>query len=348
MSAADDFSKVFSFGNLYESYRQCTKGVAWKSSVQRYIATAPVMVYQTKEKLMSGKYKSPGFNEFDVCDRGKVRHIRSTSFGERVVQRCLCSNALEPALLPSMIHDNGACVKKKGFDFAIRRITQHLHEHYRKHGQEGYVLLFDFSDFYNSISHELINGIVDKTFSDERIKALIRYFVGNFGDVGVGMGNNISQIFALAAADRLDHYVKEVLRVRGYGRYMDDGYLIHPSKDFLRECLRDIKAICDELHLNLNLKKTQIVRLSHGFTWLKTKFYLTATGKVVRKISRTSITRMRRRLKKLKKLFSAGRITYRDAFNALQSWRSHARRFDAWHTIKNTEYLFNRLFVFAG
>ena len=83
----DDYDAVFSFAHLYQAYRKCRQNVAWKASVQKYIATAPLSVYQTYRRLMAGTYKSPGFFEFDVFERGKKRHIRSTIIGERVVQR---------------------------------------------------------------------------------------------------------------------------------------------------------------------------------------------------------------------------------------------------------------------
>lgn len=346
LETADNFNAVFSYDNLYRSYRCCRRGVSWKASVQRYISTAPLSIYQTQNRLQNGTYKSPGFYEFDLYERGKHRHIRSTVIGERVVQRCLCDNALVPALTPTFVYDNGASMKHKGYDFCMRRMTQHLHEHYRKHGQEGYILLFDFSKFFDNVSHEIVKGIFEKTFTDEKIKKLAGHFVDAFGDIGLGLGSQISQVLALASANRLDHYVKEVLRIRGYGRYMDDGYLIHPSKEYLQKCREGIAEICQMLKITLNQKKTQLVKLSHGFIWLKARIFLTKTGKVIRKICKKSITRMRRKMKRLKKRLEEGTITFRDIWNGWQSWRGYAQKFNAWHTIQNAGDLFNKLFVF--
>lgn len=166
-----------------------------------------------------------------------------------------------------------------------------------------------------------------------------------FGDKGLGLGSPISQTFALASANRLDHFVKEVLQIRGYGRYMDDGYLIHESKEYLQECLEKIKQVCTVLEITLHEKKTQIIKLSHGFTYLKARLYLTGTGKVVRKIHRQSVTRQRRKLKKLARCLEAGMITHEDVFTSFQSWRAYAQIFDAWNTIQSMEGLFNRLFL---
>ena len=48
----------------------------------------------------------------------------------------------------SFIYDNGASLPGKGYDFAVRRVTHFLAEHYRKHGREGYVLVFDISRLF--------------------------------------------------------------------------------------------------------------------------------------------------------------------------------------------------------
>lgn len=343
----DCFEWAFSYDHLYHSYKMCRRGVAWKGSVQKYITQAPLNVAQTYNRLHTGKFKSSGFYEFDIMERGKQRHIRSVTIGERVVQRCLCDYALVPMLSRTFIYDNGASMQKKGYTFAAKRLTQHLQQHYRKYGTEGYVLLFDFSKFFDCVSHRLIKGILRKEFTDERIIALTEHFIDAFGSVGVGLGSQISQVFALASANRLDHYVKEVCRIKGYGRYMDDGYLIHPDKAYLQKCLEGIKAICKDLEITLNLKKTQIVKLSHGFTYLKVRYYLLPSGKVIKKIYHRSVTKMRRKLKAFQKKVEAGVMTYDDVYQSWQSWKSYASNFNAYRTIQNMGALYNQLFAFA-
>lgn len=342
------FDAIFSYDNLYKSYIKCRRNVGWKASTQRYIVQAPLNVYQTRQKLLKGKFKTSGFFEFDLYERGKKRHIRSVKIEERVVQRCLCDHALVPVIESTFVYDNGASIKNKGYHFAMNRMKRHLQYHYRKYGNDGYILLFDFHHFFDNVSHELVKKIVADHFDDQRIIDLTYHFIEAFGDIGLGLGSQISQTLALASCNKLDHIVKEKLQVKCYGRYMDDGYLIHPDKEYLKECLQIIKEICDELGIILNEKKTQIVKLSHGFTWLKGRFYLTPTGKVVKKIYKRSVTRERRKLKKLKKFYDSGKVTANDVWCAFQSWRAYAYHFNAYHTIQNMEILYNQLYGKKG
>ena len=62
-------------------------------------------------------------------------------------------------------------------------------------------------------------------------------------------------------------------------------------KEYLEYCLQEIRRICAELKIELNEKKTRIVKLSHGFTFLKTQIYLTDTGKILRKPCRKAVVR---------------------------------------------------------
>lgn len=339
-----DFDDVFSYEHLYKSYKKCRRNVSWKASTQKYISQAPINIYQTMIQLQDGNFRSDGFYEFDIYERGKCRHIRSVNIKERIVQRCLCDYALVPVLESTLIYDNGASRKNKGYHFAMKRMVRHLQYHYRKYRNDGYVLLFDFHQFFDSISHELVKNLVTRYFDDENMKELIFHFIDMFGDRGLGLGSQISQTLALAATNKIDHYIKEQLRIKGYGRYMDDGYIIHSSKEYLAECLNDIRKICNELGIVLNEKKTQIVKLSHGFTWLKARIYLTETGKVIKKIYKQSVTRARRKIKKLHQLYKNEIITLGDVYGGIQSWLAYASNFDAFYTSQNMVKLCKQLF----
>lgn len=72
--------------------------------------------------------------------------------------------------------------------------------------------------------------------------------------------------------------------------------MIHEDIKYLEYCLKRIDEVCAELGITLNRKKTRIIPIQKGITFLKTKFILTETGYVVRKMSRPSIRAMKRKL----------------------------------------------------
>jgi hypothetical protein len=94
------------------------------------------------------------------------------------------------------------------------------------------------------------------------------------------------------------------------------------------------------------MKKTRIVKLSDGVDFLKGKYRLLPSGKVLRLPGKESAKRMRRKLKKFRVLVDAGRMSYRDVYTAYQSWHSnYKKRFNAGYRILRMDGLYNDLFI---
>ena len=379
-----DMESVYDANALLDAFRQAKKGTAWKESVQRYEMNLLRNINHTQKELANGTYEQKDFYEFSLSERGKTRHIKSMHISDRVVQRSVCDNVLIPELQRYLIYDNGASMEGKGIHFARKRLSTHLHRYYRKHkSNEGYILLIDFSKFFDNINHEpLIEAMRNKigdtetmsfveklidTFkidvsymTDEEYKESLNTLYNaleyakideeeltgqKFMKKSVGIGSQISQISGVFYPTRIDNYCKIVKGMKYYGRYMDDIYIIHEDKEYLKGLLNDIQGICDELGLFINAKKTQIIKLSKGFTFLKIKYSLTDTGKVVQRVSRDSVTRMRRKLKKLRIKLDQGEIGFEDVRCAYNSWRGSVAHYDSYTTLKNMDKLFDELFI---
>jgi hypothetical protein len=311
-----------------------------------------VNISNTLNQLRAGMDISKGFVEFDLFERGKTRHIRSVHISERVVQKCLCDQVLVPVLSRSLIYDNGASLKNKGVHFSIRRMITHISKYYRTNGRsnKGYALSIDFSRFFDSIRHDVLLKKISEYITDPQLFKLIKDFVTVFGDnVSLGLGSQVSQICAISYPSILDHYIKEKLRIKYYGRYMDDLYLIHQDKNYLKYCLREIVRICGDIGIKVNLKKTRISSLENGFVFLKGRYSLAENGRVIRLPCRASTTRMKRKLHKFRSLAEKQRITSADIYRAYQSWRNtFRRRFDAYFRVKSMDDLYSRLFLAGG
>lgn len=344
--ACGDFEQVFSYDNLYKSGLICCKNVGWKCSTQRYRAGIVGNTAKTHKALLDGTYKSKGFYEFELYDRGKWRHIRSVHISERVVQRTLCDKVVSPLFQSAFIYDNGASIKGKGIDFAMDRLNCHLQRHWRKHGLKGGILVFDFTNYFGNAQHWTVKEELARRVHDGRTRRLADTFLDNFGPVGYGLGSQISQQAALMLPNRLDHVIKQELGIEGYARYMDDGYLIHEDIGYLKKCLARIKEVCAELGIKLNELKTKIKPISQGIVFLKTKFILTETGRVLRKMSRASMRAMKRKLFKFRKWVEEDRFTLADVRSAYESFRGHMRRGDSWKAVRRIDNYFKRLFGF--
>ena len=259
---------------MYKSAKKAACCVSWKASVQRYILAILFRITHTRQDLLKEKDIRQGFIEFDINVRGKVRHIKSVHFNERVVQKSLCLNAMNPILLNSVIYDNAASQKGKGTHFALNRVTDYLHWHYRHYGNKGYVLSIDFKSYFESIPHDVLKENFRRKFKDTKIIKLLDDFVDAFGERGLGLGSETSQINAVVHTDRIDHYIKVVERIKGFRKYMADNIIIHTRQRLFAELLWELKDLYAEVGVTLNQKKTHISDLKHGFTFLKTRIFL--------------------------------------------------------------------------
>lgn len=172
-------NKISNANVLMNSFYEAKKGCSWKNSVQQYEANFLKNIRHTQLELREKTYRQQDFYCFYLKERGKDRYVRSISFYDRVVQRALC-DLVNPIVEPYLIHDNGASVKKKGIDFARRRIENHLHKYYRKYGNKGYALVIDFSKFYDNILHKPLMDMYREIIDDKDIINLINHLVDSF------------------------------------------------------------------------------------------------------------------------------------------------------------------------
>lgn len=336
--------RVAEMDALYAAAMKAKSGVAWKASVQGYCLHALGNVHKARQDLLNGEDIRRGFHEFDLIERGKLRHISSVHFSERVIHKSLSTNALVPAIMPTLTAGNSANMKGRGVDYAIARLKRQLARHYRRHGNEGYVLLVDFSDYFARIDHDAAKRLVRRALDDERLVALTESLIDACGEVGLGLGSEPNQILAVALPNPIDHWAEEMAELEATGRYMDDSYYIDMSKEKLRLVLACIEILCDDLGITINKKKTRIVKLSRGFRFLKKRFFYGPTGKVVVRPSRESITRQRRKLKALRRMLDRGEITIEQVNQSYQSWRGGMLRLDAHETVLSMDRLYKKLF----
>lgn len=311
---------VFTPEAIANAYKLHKKNTGKKTSVQRYGSNLTANVVKASKEVLSGRWKSKGFYEFDIIERGKARHIMTTDVEEKCIQRAFCDNCLVPILQSYLIYDNSATIKGKGTDFALDHLTEALRHHYRKYKREGGIYFFDFTNFFGNIDNVLLTQEVGKKLLDDLCRKMYEAFVFAFGSTGLGLGSQVSQISAVFFPNAVDHLIKNHLGVKGYGRYMDDGYIICNDIATLKKIVKLFEDKCEELHIKMNRKKCHIYKLTKPFKFLKVRFRLLESGAVIRKINRISTRKERQRLKKYKNFVLNSIMTIRDVRLQLHSW----------------------------
>lgn len=268
----------------------------WKTSVSQFELNALKNTAIAIQEIESGSYRLSPYQEFEIFEP-KKRHITATRIKDRQIQRNLCDTMLYKQITKSFIYDNCACQIGKGTQFAMKRLKQHLGKFYRANkSNDGYVLKCDIHHFFESINHDVLKAELRRRIDDDWACNMVNDIVDSFGAKGIGLGSQVSQLVALMYLDKLDHFIKERLKIRYYVRYMDDFILIHKDREYLKYCLMQIREHLAEIDLTLN-SKTTIHKLKQGVCFLNWKYILSETGRVVMLQNSHRLAKKRRKIK---------------------------------------------------
>lgn len=317
-----DFEKVIDFENMYKAYRKAKRGKGYKKSSAKFSTMSLDAINLLIAGLKSKTYKISDYNEFKVYEP-KERVIQTTSFKDKVVQHSLCDNVLLPKMQKIFIHDNAAGQKGKGTLFALDRLSSQMKAFYKMYGYNGYILKCDISKFFYNISHRQLKDIVEYYFPyDADILWLCNLFIDSTEGKGIPLGNQINQGFALLYLDGMDKLIVRELGIEYYGRYMDDFYLIHPSKEYLKYCLEVITEFLKTLDLELN-GKTQIFPFKNGVNYLGFHTYIASGGKVIRKLKNQNKRNAGKKYLRMARLVASGKLSREKFDDSYNAWKNH-------------------------
>ena len=313
---------ICDFENLYQAYRKAKAGKGFNSSTAKFRMMSLDGIHLLKEQLENQTYQMSPYNEFKIYEP-KERVIQSCSFKDKVVQHCLCDNVLLPRLKDVFITDNYAGQIGKGTLFGMDRLKKHMLDHYQKHGINGWILKCDITKYFYSIDHGILKVIVNSYFPEEYTRWINHLFIDSTVNPGLPLGNQVAQVYALLMLHSVDVLVTKTLGITGYGRYMDDFFLIHEDKEYLKECLKLIRREVNQLGLSLN-GKTQIVPFKNGLRFLGFHHYITKEGKYIRKLTGENKRRNRRRVRKMIKQVNKGKMSEKKFYERYNAWKNHA------------------------
>lgn len=328
---------IYDCNVLYEAYLKAKLGSSWKPQVQKFGMTYLLELCKISKELETFSYEFKPTSSFILNERGKTRPITGEQIEDRIVNHAGCDEKVNPSIERFIIYDNGASVKGKGISFTRKRLLVHLKKFYREYGNDGYILLIDFSKYYDNIRHDKLMELFRKYVKDEHTLWLLQESIkrarvdvsymsdeeyehcmdkvfnsleymnidkskltgARYMDKRMDIGNQVSQSGGIVYRIILDNFAKIVKGLKYYAGYMDDTYAIHPSKEFLLEFLFEFNEICKFFGITINMKKTKIVKLSDYWRFLQFQYCLTDTGRIIIKINPKRLTAMRRKMKKL-------------------------------------------------
>ena len=254
--ARDLFDEIASFPALLEAARTAAKGKRAKPGVAAFLANLEPEILRLERALRPGATVRGGTrpSRFAIPNTASFQRRR---FRDRVVHHAFCT-VVEPVFERGFIYDSYANRVGKGTHRAIARYERFRDRH-------RWVLRCDIYRYFPAIDHEILKAdlrrriacactlaladrLIDGSNPQEPVQL---YYPGD--DLfmpferrrGLPIGNLTSQFFANVYLNGLDHFCKEVLRAKGYLRYVDDFALFHDDREQLEDWRQRIVSYLD-------------------------------------------------------------------------------------------------------
>lgn len=232
------------------------------------------------------------------------REIFAAEFRDRIVHH-LVFNWISPLFEKRFIVDTYSCRMDKGTQFGINRVRRFLSQCSGNYTRDAYVMKLDIEGYFMRMDRHLLYQEVARVVGEDvgmlrcepdTLDYLLRQIIFNDptqgcrirgGSVdwdglpaskslftapagkGLPIGNLTSQLFGNVYLDALDHFIKESLGMRYYGRYVDDLVLVHHDREQLLECREQIaRFLNDECDLRLHPRKFFLQHYTKGVPFL--------------------------------------------------------------------------------
>lgn len=245
--------------NLLLAFYKSKRRKEDKGYVKSYKKNLHENIEKLRQSLLDGTVTLSPYSMFYVFVP-KKRLICAAQFQDRVLHHAIM-NVCEQRFEQNMIDQTCACRKSKGVDYALKLAKSYNFKWYLK---------LDVVKYFDSINHSLMIKIIERLFKEYPLIELFWKIITSYEtrkNTGLPIGNLTSQFNANIFFSILDHLIKEVFKIVGYVRYMDDMILLDDSKERLKETYKRILDFC-ETKMLLHLHEPILNQCKYGFPFL--------------------------------------------------------------------------------
>lgn len=244
------YEKIYDIDNIKRAIANASRGKRNRKYVQRILADIDYYALKISRMLQSETYRlSP--NRCKTIKDGasqKERNITIPAFYPDQIIQWATIQVVQPIFMKGMYPLNCGSVPGRGG----LKAKKYVERVYRRKGSK-YTLKLDIRKFFPSVSHDKLKKLLAKKIKDRKVLRLFGAIIDNGGE-GLPIGYYASQWLSNFYLQEVDHYIKEVLKVKYYVRYVDDMVLMDSNKRKLHRVRQQLQEYLSREGYELTIK----------------------------------------------------------------------------------------------
>lgn len=240
-----------------------------------------------------------------IIHKPVMREIFAADFTDRVVHHFIY-RCFYPIIDSKLIHDTYSCRVGKGTLFGINRAKGFMRACSQDYTKDAYFLKLDIEAYFMNMDHDILfekalnmlpqnknsflgisketliyllkQTIFNSVAENCRIKGSKSDWLGlppskslfNYPNTtGLPIGNLTSQLFGNVYMNDFDQFVKNEMKVKYYGRYVDDMLFVHNEKNYLESIIPHLSGyLLSTLKLSIHPNKIVLKTIEEGIPFL--------------------------------------------------------------------------------
>lgn len=321
------WSKVCERSNIEDAADKALKGKPLTKDRREFIENRETLLDKLEISLISETYSFSPLYSFMVYEP-KKREIHCPRFYPDRILHHAVMNITVPLFMKNFTADTYGSIVGRGVALANKKLSNVL-----RRNKNHYYLQIDIKHFYQSIDHQVAKERIQRVIKCKKTIEMFNRII-DIHDEGMPIGSYTSQYIGNLILSGLDHWVKEVARVKHYFRYMDDMVLVLPDK---KDCHLRLAQLREQINLlKLTIKDNVVIApVSTGIDFIGYKFYPTHT-----RLRKRIKVKMQRNARSLMKQNASDKV-FKRKFASHFGWCKHA---DCRNLIRKT--LSDKLYLF--
>lgn len=253
------FEKIISPENIRKAILKAARGKRKKAGVGKALANLDQTAAYLSELLKNKIWKPVKIHQTTQINDGvelKKRYIVCPHFVREQCVHHAIMNICEPLFRKKFYQYSCGSVKGHGAEQAKKYVAKVIRKYPAK---VKYVAKLDIKKFFHNAKPSFIFHEIRKTIRDKEVLRLFAMILrynkqivdGEVIKTGIPIGFYTSPILANVLLNALDHYIKEVLGVEFYVRYMDDIIMFSSNKRKLKRSCLAVSAWIEDRRMRL-------------------------------------------------------------------------------------------------